>query len=455
MFRDLRQGSQRVSLQPSFEHVRALKRIVTHRTIAAILKRTGQSRRTCVRLPKVLVVWLTIGMALFATDCYRQVYRWFVRFQPEGVPGRSTLCEARLRLGVAVLFHLVESVVCLLAGPATPGAFYNGLRLMAIDGFVLDLYDNPDIEHVFGRPRGSRADGAFPQARVLGLCEVATHVFWKYLIKPIRRQEITMAATLLRHLQSDMLLLWDRGFLSFKNVQCVLERKAHLLARIKKSHVFRPIENLPDGSFLAKIYPSSYFRTIDRGGVMVRIIRYTIDDPTRGKPGQTHLLLTTLLDAEQHPAERLIVLYHERWEEELAIDELKTHQREREVLRSQTPAGVVQEIHALLLGHFVIRSLMFEAAARKNLDPRRISFVASLKILRCRLPQTPRSEDGMARWYENLITEIATEVLPPRANRINPRVIKRKMSRWGKKRPHHYCTPQPDKPFVETVNVER
>ena len=78
-------------------------------------------------------------------------------------------------------------------------------------------------------------------------------------------------------------------------------------------------------------------------------------------------MLTTLLDEGLDPAETLIAGYHERWEEELTIDELKTHQRERPVLRSQTPGGVVQELYGLLLGHYVIRTLMQEAAATRGI----------------------------------------------------------------------------------------
>jgi hypothetical protein len=150
----------------------------------------------------------------------------------------------------------------------------------------------------------------------------------------------------------------------------------------------------------------------------------------------------------------LIELYHERWEEELAIDELKTHQRERPVLRSQTPAGVVQEIEGLLLAHFVVRVLMCEAARRNDLPPRRLSFTGTLKVLRCRLPACPKSRTGLRRWYEDLLAEIAEEVLPPRRNRINPRVIKRKMSNWRKKRPEHRHCPQPTKKFRQSVVIQ-
>ncbi len=173
---------------------------------------------------------------------------------------------------------------------------------------------------------------------------------------------------------------------------------------------------------------------------MVRIIEYTLDDPARPGAGERHRLLTTLLDAELDPATTLVCLYHERWEEELTIDELKTHQRERPVLRSQTPAGVVQEVYGLLLAHYLVRVLMHEAAASVQIDPQRVSFTATLKILRCRLPECPASQRGRQRWYRRLVEEVAEEIIEPRRNRVNPRVIKRKMSKWPKKKAR---TPSP------------
>jgi hypothetical protein len=184
---------------------------------------------------------------------------------------------------------------------------------------------------------------------------------------------------------------------------------------------------------------------------VVRIIEYTLNDPARPGARERHRLLTTLLDAELDPATTLVCLYHERWEEELTIDELKTHQRERPVLRSQTPAGVVQEVYGLLLAHYLVRVLMFEAAATQHIDPRRVSFTATLKILRCRLPECPASQRGCQRWYRQLVQEVAEEIIEPRRNRINPRVIKRKMSKWPKKRPIHRHPPQPTKPFEQAV----
>ena len=428
-----------------------MKRIIPRADVQAVLRRTGHARRRYLRLPAWFMVWFVIALGLFCRDSYRQVFKWLQPFRRQGTPGRSTFCEARQRLGVAPLRCLARQVVQLQGAPDTPGVFYGGLRLMALDGFVVDVADSPANARVFGRPGSSRSPAAFPQARVLALCEAGTHVLWRTLIKPCRRGEVPTARRLLRFLREDLLLLWDRGFLSYDLVQQVHRSGAQLLARIKNNLVFRPLRRLSDGSFLAKLYASPQHRDRDEGGRKVRIIEYTLDDPDRSGSGQKHRLLTTLLDAGRHPAKRLIALYHERWEEELTIDELKTHQRERPVLRSETPAGVVQEIEGLLLAHFVVRVLMCEAARRNDLPPRRLSFTGTLKVLRCRLPACPKSRTGLRRWYEDLLAEIAEEVLPARRNRINPRVIKRKMSNWRKKRPEHRRYPQPTKTFGQSV----
>src|SRR4051812_18907919 len=378
------------------------------------------------------MIWFVIGLGLFCRDCYRQVFKWLQPFRKGGTPGRTTLCEARKRLGVAPMRLLAEQVIQLQGRPETPGAFYRGMRTMALDGFVVDVPDSPANARAFGRPGSGRAPGAFPQARILALCETGSHVLWRSLIKPYSCGEVTMAHYLLRFLREDMLLLWDRNFLSYQTVSEVRRRKANLLARIKKNLVFEPIRLLDDGSYLSKMYRTSYDRQKDRNGILVRIIEYTFDDPGRPGSGEPHRLLSTLLDDKLDPAEALIVLYHERWEEELTIDELKTHQRERPVLRSQTPGGVVQELYGLLLGHYVIRVLMQEAAASQGVDPQRVSFTGALKILRCRPPEAPASRRGRSRWYHSLVAEIAEEVLPERRNRIDPRVVKRKMSNWKK-----------------------
>lgn len=453
------------------ERLCALERIIPRRSVTGALRRCGCDRTFCPVLPAWLVVWFVVGIGLFCGDCYRQVYRWLVRWSKgRPVPLRSTLCEARKRVGVRPLALLARSVVDLLADAEAPGdaaAFYRGMRLMTLDGFTLDLPDTPANRRAFGGPTtrrgGAKVDGAFPQARALALCEAGTHVMYEWLLKPYRAGEAAMAPALLAHLRPGMLLLWDRNFLKYSHVKQVLSAGAHLLARVKSDVTLAPRRRLADGSYLARLYRSRYDRGRDRDGIDVRVVEYTLLDPNRPGHMEKHRLLTTLMDAKPDPdagpdpATALAELYHVRWEQELAIDELKTHEMERPALRSQTPAGVVQEVYGLMLAHFVVRSLMHEAAREKGkaLSPLRLSFTGALKILRCRLPQCPRGRRGLRRWWDDLLAEVAQETLPPRRDRTNPRVIKRTMSKWKPKRPEHRDYPQPTKQFRDSVVLLR
>src|SRR5207249_2343749 len=179
-------------------------------------------------------------------------------------------------------------------------------------------------------------------------------------------------------------------FFSYAAWKGLRARGVHVLMRLKSNLIFRPWCRLSDGSYLAKAYPSAAARRQDREGVVVRVIKYTLDDPQRVGHGETHRLVTSLLDETLDPAAALVALYHERWEEELVFDEQKTHQDPRRAtkpanLRSETPRGVRQELYALSLGHFVTRALMLQAATQAHLDVDRLSFTGCFQILKCRL----------------------------------------------------------------------
>ena len=353
---------------------------------------------------------------------------------------------------------IFERIARPLATVLTPGAFYKGLRLMGMDGVLYNVPDSDDNAAAFGYPKGGRGPGAFPQVRKLSLVELSTHAEQAFVLKGIREKESgeqSMAPALIRRLQRGMLLMWDRGFFSYKLWQAVLLR-CELLARVSVRLILRPVKHLSDGSHLSKIYPSAHDRDKDRWGILVRVIRYTHCDPKRVGCGQEHELLTTLLDAKKYPAQELIILYHERWEIELTFDEQKTHltpprPTKPAHLRSETPLGVVQEIYALSIGHYVTRSLMAEAAAQSEQDPDRLSFLGCLQILRTRLAECPADEQERARWMTTLLMEMAKEQTEPRRNRINPRVVRIKMSKFKKKRPEHRGMKQLERAFADVI----
>jgi hypothetical protein len=259
-----------------------------------------------------------------------------------------------------------------------------------------------------------------------------------WTLKPMYWPDSKMAPPLLRHLQKGELLMWDAAFYSRENLELVLEKKAHLLGRLSWSPKPREVRRLSDGSYLARL---RHQHKVD--GPVVRIIEYKLKGMT-GKH-KKHRLITTLLDENKHPAMELAELYHSRWELELAIDELETHQLQQRILVSQTPAGVVQEVAGLLIAHWLVRQLMFQASVKAGVPPLRISFLATLKIIRCRLSEAGKTDAAISAWWKALVQETSHEVLEPRRRRTNPRVLKRTTYDFPKKRACH-CGPQPPPP---------
>jgi hypothetical protein len=439
-----------------------LEKVIPPGEIVQVLQDTDclDSRRSPLSFE--VLCWFVLAMGMLPEMSLRNIFKATRRLRPgkrETTPHRSSLCKGRQRLGIAPIRLLFERLAFPLAKPHTPGAFYRNWRLVATDGTVFNVPDSDANAKAFGYPKGGRGAGAFPQVRKLSLVEVGTHAELALVVKGLKEKdsaEQAMAPALFRHLKPSMLLMWDRGFFSYKMWQEMILRGCQVLARVKSNLVLRSIQELSDGSHLAKIYPCHSMRNRDEGGIVVRVIRYTHDDPRRVGCGVEHVMLTTLHDEVAHPARKLIILYHERWEIEMTFDEQKTHQNPWRVtkpanLRSETPLGVIQEVYTLAIGHYVTRSLMSEAAEEKGLDPDRLSFVGCFQILKTRIPECPIDPTKRERWFKALRHEMSQEVTDPRRNRINPRVIRVKMSKFGKKQPHHRGISELERCFKDVI----
>src|SRR5271165_5455561 len=280
------------------DRLAGLEQVIPPEAVRQALAATGRINPRRCTLTHEVVCWVVLAMGLLTDLPIRQVFKHARRLrQGEESPHRSSLCVARRRLGVAPVRHLFTQVVRPLARPETPGAFYCGLRLMGIDGTIYDVPDSEANAAVFARPSaGPRGEGAFPQARKLSLVELGTHVEVAMVVRSSAHGEQSMFAGLFRHLTSEMLLLWDRGFFSYALWKQMIARGVKVLARVKSQLILRPIRHLADGSYLAQIYKSAYDREKDRDGIEVRVIRYTLDDPQRVGHGEEHVLITNLLD---------------------------------------------------------------------------------------------------------------------------------------------------------------
>jgi len=369
-----------------------------------VLAATGKAGERERDLPAHVMVYYAIALALYMSVSTREVLRclleglrWLWGAEAVRVAGKSGISQARTRLGEAPLRQLYERVVRPIATPATKGAWYRTWRLVSLDGSCLDVADTAANGVAFGRPGASRGESAFPQLRFVALVENGTHVLFGARLGGFEAGETTLARDVLPALRPGMLCLADRQFFGHALWQEAAATGADLLWRVKRNLRLPRETVLGDGSYLTIIYPSEKDRRHRAEGVRVRVIEYRLEGIADAEP--LYRLVTTILDPAQAPATDLAALYHERWEIEGALAELKTHLRGAGVvLRSKTPALVRQEFWGLLLAHFAVRGLMHEAALRAGEDPDRLSFLHAVRVVRRKLPQfAALSPSGQAR----------------------------------------------------------
>jgi hypothetical protein len=375
--------------------------------VREVLRETQRASRRERDLPAHVVVYYAIALALYMRSSYREVLRcllegvqWLLDpSAPLKVAGKSGISQARSRLGSEPLKKLYETVVTPIAEKRTQGAWYRKWRLVSLDGSTLDVADTAANDRAFGRPGASRGSAAYPKIRFVGLLENGTHVLWAAQVDSYATDEITLAQAVVPALRKGMLCLADRFFPGYELWQKAAQTGAELLWRVRQKARLEVDRRLPDGSYLSRIYRSTSDRRNQRHPITVRVIEYRLQDVPGAEP--IYRLITTILDPRSAPAKELAALYHERWEIETTLDELKTHLRGAQiVLRSKTPGLVRQEFYGLLMAHFAIRGLMHEAALQADEDPDRLSFLHAVRVVQRRLARyvatPPTAEEGVS-----------------------------------------------------------
>lgn len=381
------------------EILQAISLAIPSESIASAIESTQSERQRNRKLPTHLMVALIIAMSLWSKDSIEDVLanlvhglssQWVRLSQRWKKPSKSSISEARQQIGPQVMSQLFHLVARPLGTEQTPGAFLKGLRLMAVDGTAFDLPDTDENARVFGYP-GTRAgtEASFPKARLVLLVEAGTHLITDALLSPYRMGERRKALKLLRSVEPGMLLMWDRGLHSFKMVKGTQEQGSHFLGRVPKNVKFEVVKTFEDGSFLSWIAPDRKSKKKGAERIPIRVIEYTIEE--KGVE-QTYRLITNLMDITVFGALLLAQEYHQRWEVENTLDEFKTHLNGRKTpIRSKYPRGVVQEIYGWLLGHWAVRSLMFQAAQQQGLSPLRLGFTGTLRVVRRAMAQFQQS----------------------------------------------------------------
>lgn len=383
-----------------------LAEVIPRDFIEDALNETGKREQRVRLLPAHVMVRFCQAMCLFFDDDYEEVMRKLVgslksmgNWQDNWrVPTTSAITQARQRLGFEPLRELFERIAEPVAGRGTKGAWLASRRLMAMDGFMLDIPDTPDNVKEFGRKNSGPKASAFPQVLIVGLGECGSHAIVAAEMGGCRGDERALAVRFLPVVEPDMLVTADRNFYSYTMWGQFLKTGADLLWRVDSKVELPILEWLPDGSYSSmvinpKIRDGQRRRLIERArdgkdidpgqGHLVRVVEYDIPDREGNGSGELICVITSVLDPTEVTAVELAASYHERWEFEGLIDEVKTHQRgSGRVLRSKSPDMIRQEIWALLLTHYSVRRLMCRAADEADVDPDRLSFMRSLRVIR-------------------------------------------------------------------------
>ena len=381
--------------------VGVLTRLIDRDLVDDVLAETGRVEQRSRLLPARVVVYYVLGLCLFFGEAYEEVMRLLVaglRFtgawqRDWQVPTTGAIAQARQRLGAGPLRLLFERVAVPCAQRGTRGAWLGPRRLMAIDGFVLDIPDTRENDAAFGRSGGGKNPAPFPQVRLVGLGECGTHAIVAARLAAWRVSERALAGELITDFEPGMLVIADRGFYSYQLWQAAAASGADLLWRMQEGPNLPVVRAFGDGSYESFLLDPKVRgrRATQRhrgsanieepSGIPVRVIEYEVTN--RDGKGEIFCLITTIMDPEDASAAELAAAYQERWEFESSLDELKTHQRGRGgVLRSKSPEMIRQEIWAFLLTHYAIRHLMCEAADQAGKDPGRLSFMRSLRVIR-------------------------------------------------------------------------
>jgi hypothetical protein len=412
-------------------HLGELTQLIPFEMVDEVLTATRRVQQRIRLLPARVVVYLVLAGCLFADLGYPQVWQQLTA----GLAGltlteptSSALRQARQRLGPAPLRALFD----LLRGPAattaTQAVRWRGLLLAVIDGTIMSVADTPAVHARYRKQRGNHGGAGYPTLRLSALLTCGTRSIIDAVFDPITTGELNQARTLARSLHTGMLLLADRNYAAAHLLQTLAATKADLLTRCKNGRRLPVIRRYRDGSWLSTI-----------GTLRVRVIDAQITIKTSdGTRTSGYRLITTLLDEHRYPASELIKLYHRRWEIETAYLELKSSILGGRVLRAQTPDGIDQEIHALLVTYQILRTAMTDATdSQPGTDPDRASFTTALNTARNQIIQ---AAGVIAEAVIDLVGAIGRAVLdhllPDRRIRVKTRMIKRSNSKYQARGPN-------------------
>jgi Transposase DDE domain/Insertion element 4 transposase N-terminal len=396
------------------------------------------------KLPFDVVVWLIIGANLMAGYAFDQVVRHLGltprtrRSTAQAPPSSGAVADARARLGDDAMREVFRVTSAHWSADVRfDDRRFHGLRVLAADGFALRTTDTASNAAEFGKPGSRRGEAAYPVVRAVGVIETGTHIAIDLELGGANTSELALIEALIERLPSDTVTILDRNYDSVRHLHLLGDdcQQRHWLVRSKGRAKAKVAVALGVGDDLVDVEVGREVRRRHPdmpASMRMRRIRYTA--------GRTEVtVLTSMTDATRFPADEVAALYHERWEIEMAFDDMKTEQRDSALtLRSKTPVGVRQEIYGLLVAHNLVRVEMAHAANEIGVPPTRISFHRALLVVCDHIRATAESSPP-TKWADHIVlmrSRLQYLVNPERrSDRHYPREMKMPVGRYARKLP--------------------
>lgn len=410
-------------------HLGELTRYVPFELVDAVLEETGAVERRLRVLPSRVGVYFLLALGLFPDLGYRRVWDKLVAGWAAGDvrgPSVKALRDLRRRVGAAPVRELFQVLAGPLAQPGTPGARFGRWRTVSFDGCTsIKAPDTSRNVAWLRKATAKRGVTGYPMVQLMTLVETGTRALIGAVFGPIIG-EAARAKQLIGLLTGDMLVLADRGFDETGLMEQIDAAGAVFLIRLNSTRRPRRLLRLDDGTHLARI-----------GVLTVRIItaevRVTCSDGTSWT--SRYRWATTLTDPRRHPAAALIHLYHERWEHEVTYLALRHTLLHGRILRSQDPAGLEQEIWALLTTYQLLRTAIVNAVEQTDgVNPDRAGFTTALTTAQNLLVKAENIIDDLDP-VGQIGQAVLADLAPPRRLRVSTRKVKSPLSRYNKADP--------------------
>ena len=337
----------------------------------------------------------------------------------------ASFCTARHKITPELLRHALHEIATnTFVTTFGTSHRWHGRRVFAVDGMKVNVQRGEDLERAFGIP-----DGAYcPQLLVSVMLDVCAKAPVDVEVSGFASSEREHLLSMLPSLESGDVVVLDRGYPSHEVLQALDLDGLDFLVRVQASHSFSVIDELRakrGNDAVVRLEPPKDAPP-EWKAIAVRIIRLEAPD------GSESFFFTSLKKSE-FSRQDLRQLYHMRWEAEEFYKLFKSPYIGQGQFRSKSPAGIKQEIHALVLFLAIARVIMATAAEVHDVKFEELSQKAAVMGLADYVTRLFLATDSEYALNELLVLlrRIAERSYKRRKRKSFPRVSFRPRLRWG------------------------